>query len=86
MRVALGPAGASYVAVAEECSMWQSQSTEAASGIRGAQAGGCTREGVGEKGEIRGGPGPHGGNVLIVFVVIPSSPRCVSVGGPKKLN
>jgi hypothetical protein len=51
MRVALGPAGASYVAVAEECSMWQSQSTEAASGIRGAQAGGCTRGGVGEKGE-----------------------------------
>ena len=32
MRVALGPAGASYVAVAEERSMWQSQSTEAASG------------------------------------------------------
>jgi hypothetical protein len=55
MRVALGPAGASYVAVAEECSMWQSQSTEAASGIRGAQAGGCTRggrRGKGGKGEV----------------------------------
>ena len=75
MRDALGPAGASYVAVAEEFSMWQSQSTEAASGIRGAQAGGCTRGAWGKWGK-RGGPGPHGGNVLIVFVVIPSSPRC----------